>query len=174
VWLLISYNVTRSLEGYEAFGGDSHPRRKPMIASRKTLVEMTFGLLVMAGSVQADPTIITTCPFVITSPGRYVLRADLICGGGDGITITSNDVTLALEGHRITAGSNANIAISAQGSSFTMRLDGVHILGPGLITNGGGNHFNEGVFFQFADHSEVSGVTAMGSNVGISAGPAIS
>ena len=94
------------------------------------VVEMSIGLLVMAGSVQADPTVITTCPFVITSPGDYVLRADLVCGGGDGITINTSNVRLALEGHRITAGANANIAISAQGSSFTIRLDSVHILGP--------------------------------------------
>ena len=75
-----------------------------MIPNRKAILEITIGLVVMAASVLADPTFITTCPTVITSPGRYVLAADLICGAGTGILITSSDVTLALEGHRITAG----------------------------------------------------------------------
>ena len=79
-----------------------------MIPNRKAFV--SIGLLVMAETVQAA-TFINTCPFVITSPGDYLLSADLICGGGDGITITSSDVTLALEGHTITAGVGANQAI---------------------------------------------------------------
>src|SRR6516164_2745988 len=62
----------------------------------RTVIGMTIGLAVMAGTVQADPTFINTCPTVISSPGRYLLGADLICGGGDGITITSPNVTLAL------------------------------------------------------------------------------
>jgi len=40
-------------------------------------------------------------------------------------------------------------------------------LGPGPITNGGGNFFVEGVFFQFANHAEVSGITVLGSGAGI-------
>ena len=103
------------------------------------LIEMTIGLLVMAASVQADPIVINTCPAVITSPGRYLLGADLICGAGTGILITSSDVTLALEGHRITAGVGANRAVFVNGvPSFVTR---VSILGPGLITNGGENTF---------------------------------
>jgi hypothetical protein len=143
-----------------------------MIRNRKAVIEMTIGLAVMAGAVQAQ-TLINTCPFVISSPGRYLLGSDLICGGGNGITITSSNVTLALEGHSITAGADANIAISAQGSSFTIRLEGVRIFGPGLITNGGGNAFATGVFFQFANDSEVSGVTVRGARgVGIGAATA--
>jgi hypothetical protein len=140
-----------------------------MIASRKTVVEMTLGLLVIAGTVQAA-TSINTCPVVINSPGRYVLGADLICGGGDGITITSSDVTLALEGHRITAGVGANRAIVA--STQFQPLQNVQILGPGLITNGGGNAFAAGVFLGGAlgegvFQSEVSGITVLGCGNGI-------
>ena len=65
-----------------------------MIQNRKAVI--SIGLLVIAGTVQADPTVINTCPVVITSPGDYVLRADLICGGGDGITINSSKLTLKL------------------------------------------------------------------------------
>jgi len=142
-----------------------------MIPNRKAVIEMTIGLAVMAGSVQADPTFITTCPTVITSPGRYLLAANLTCGGGNGITINSSDVTLALEGHRITAGAGANRAIMVnlpQGPPLT----GIRILGPGLITNGGGNTFIVGVDLSILTHSEVSGITVLGCSAGIgAAGP---
>src|SRR6516165_119006 len=82
----------------------------------RTVIEMTIGLAVMAGSVAAQ-TFINTCPFVISSPGDYLLSADLTCGGGDGITITSSNVRLALEGHTITAGVGANRAIVASTQS---------------------------------------------------------
>ena len=132
-----------------------------MIPNRKALV--SIGLLVIAGTVQAA-TSINTCPFAITAPGDYLLAADLICGGGNGISILSSDVTLALEGHRITAGEGANYAISNFSSSGEItRVEHVRVLGPGLITNGGGNAFRIGVFFFHVDNSEVSGITVLGS-----------
>jgi hypothetical protein len=132
-----------------------------MIPNRKALV--FIGLLVIAGTVQAA-TSITTCPFVITSPGDYLLSADLICGGGDGITINSSNVTLKLEGHRITAGVGANRAIAVNVGNPPPVRSNIQILGPGLITNGGGT-FGLGFFFQFANNSEVSGVTVLGASV---------
>ena len=139
----------------------------------RAVVEMTLGLIVIAGTVQADPTLITTCPTVITSPGRYVLAADLICGAGTGILITSSDVTLALEGHRITAGPGTNMVFSTaisnslnSGGILTVAsVADVHILGPGLITNGGANAFSAGVlFFAEVTQSEVNGITVLGSS----------
>jgi hypothetical protein len=125
------------------------------------LIAMTIGLLVGAGAVQADPIFINTCPAIITSPGRYLLGADLTCGGGDGITITSPDVIPAFEGHTITAGVSATNAIVAIASPF---LENIHILGPGLITNGGGNaFFVNGVRLDVVHNSEVSGITVRGS-----------
>jgi len=88
-----------------------------------------------------------------------------MCGGGDGITINTGNVRLALEGHTITAGVGAKRAIVAS-KQFGV-LHNVRILGPGLITNGGGNAFREGVVFQFANNSEVSGVTVLRSGTGI-------
>jgi parallel beta-helix repeat protein len=43
-------------------------------------------------------------------------------------------------------------------------------LGPGLITNGGGNTFSAGVSLVFAANSEVSGITVLGSGAGIVTG----
>jgi nitrous oxidase accessory protein NosD len=93
---------------------------------------MTIGLLVMAGTVQAASTFINTCPVVFTPPGDYLLRADLICGGGGGI-----DVVLGSK---------------------------IRILGPGLITNGGGNSFVTGVNLGDANSSEVSAITVLASS----------
>jgi parallel beta-helix repeat protein len=127
------------------------------------VIEMTIGLVVMAGTVQADPIFINTCPVVISSPGDYLLAADLICsnGGFGAILIASSDVTLKLEGHRITAGVNPAVeAINVQ-VAFPAVLEHVRILGPGLITN-----FLQGVELFFANNSEVSGVTVLGSGAG--------
>jgi parallel beta-helix repeat protein len=133
-----------------------------MIPNRKALV--CIGLLVIAGAVQAQ-TLINTCPFVITSPGDYLLAADLICGGGDGITINAGGVRLALEGHKITAGVGAKRAIVAVSPSQPPFILGdVRILGPGLITNGGANTFSAGVSLTFVDNSEVSGITVRGAS----------
>jgi parallel beta-helix repeat protein len=89
----------------------------------------------------------------------------LICDAG-GIVIASTDVTLALEGHRITAGVNANGAIDVNPSQVTP-LANIHILGPGLITNGGANHFSTGVSLFNTNNSEVSGITVLDSGTGI-------
>jgi parallel beta-helix repeat protein len=134
----------------------------------RTVIEMTIGLAVMAASAQAA-TFINTCPFVISSPGDYVLSADLVCGGGPGILITSSDVTLKLEGHRIAAGAGANNGFSSAIGNFSGGITGafvsrVRILGPGLITSDGGNAFLDGVsLVGFVTQSEVSGITVLGS-----------
>jgi hypothetical protein len=143
------------------------PNRK--VTTAALVVEMSIGLLVMAGSVSGGPTFISTCPTVISSPGDYVLSADLICGGGGGITITSSDVTLKLEGHRITAGDGANMGVSSAISNISgpgrpSIVANVHILGPGLITNGGENAFNNGVLLGgTVARIEVRGITVLGS-----------
>jgi nitrous oxidase accessory protein NosD len=120
----------------------------------------------MAGAVQAQ-TLINTCPFVISSPGRYLLGSDLICSGGDGITILSSDVTLAFEGHRITfseVGANLRAIVVNPGFSRP-GPERVRILGPGLITNGGVNATGTGVTFNLVTNSEVSGLTMVGFGI---------
>ena len=107
-----------------------------MAPNRRAVIQMTIGLLIMAGAAQAASTSINSCPFVITSPGDYLLSADLICGGGTGILITSSGVTLKLEGHKITAGVGAVFAIPNVSKNVPVTVARVSILGPGLITNG--------------------------------------
>jgi hypothetical protein len=140
-----------------------------MIPNRMAVV--FIGLLVIAGTVQADPTFITTCPTVIASPGRYLLATDLGCfGAGTGILITSSHVTLALEGHTILATSIGGAAISNSSDGITgTPVTDVHILGPGRIRG----LFNAGFLFGISlvgsvTDSEVSGITVQaGVNTGI-------
>jgi parallel beta-helix repeat protein len=132
-----------------------------MIPNRKAFV--FIGLLVIAGTVHAA-TFINTCPFVITSPGDYLLSADLNCAPGGNslgaIVIASSDVTLKLEGHRITLSGPTAAAINVQ-LPFSGVVERVHILGPGLITTTA--TFGEGLALYFLSDSEVSGVTVLGS-----------
>lgn len=114
-------------------------------------------------------TPITTCPFNINAPGNYVLNADLICGD-TGITITANNVSLKLNGHKITAPSSGNlpkVAIDVGGESIG-RVHHVGIHGPGLIV--GNEGLNAAISLTAADYSQVSQVTivkASGINGGI-------
>lgn len=132
-----------------------------MTNNTRALVEITIGFVFMAGSIRAGSTVINTCPAVINSPGDYVLSADLICGGGLGISILSSNVTLNLQGHSITAGGGATTAIVVN-PQFAPLLEHVRILGPGLITNNVGNVFGTGVSLLNVSHSEVSGLTVRG------------
>ena len=71
-------------------------------------------------------------------------------------------MTLKLEGHTITAGVGAINAIVVN-PHFALGLEHVRILGPGPITNGGGNVFGTGVDLLSVSHSEVSGITVRGT-----------
>jgi hypothetical protein len=138
----------------------------------RTIIEMTIGLAVMAGAVQAQ-TLINTCPFVISSPGRYVLANDVVCfGGGTGITITSSHVTLALERHTIFAGVGNISAISnSSGGGTGTPVTDVHILGPGLIFSDPTSPFTLGVsLVGSVTDSEVSGITVQGQGRALTVG----
>src|SRR6516162_6591734 len=71
----------------------------------------------------------------------------------------------------MTVGVGANRAIAV---NVRIRppptVSNVHVLGPGLITNGGGNTFSAGVFLLLVANSEVSGITVLGSGSGIETG----
>src|SRR5215469_3100565 len=142
-----------------------------MIPNRKAVV--SIGSLVIAGAVQAA-TFINSCPFVITSPGDYLLSANLVCfGGGTGITITSSHVTLKLEGQTIFAGVGGNIsAISNSSSGGTVTpVTNVHILSPGLIFSDSTSPFTLGVsLVGSVTDSEVSGITVQGQGRALTVG----
>jgi hypothetical protein len=132
----------------------------------------TWIILTIAAVPALAETSITTCPFRINTPGNYVLNADLTCAG-DGITITTSNVSLKLNGHKITIVSDM---FGQGGNAITVDglfggLDHVGIQGPGLLaghnTQNNPNTFFYGVDLEYATYSQVSQVTIIGASTGI-------
>ncbi len=120
-------------------------------------------LAALAGGQAWAATPITSCPFIITTPGNYVVTADLLCKT-DGIDIQASNVTVNLNGHTIQSvassiGTNG-IYVSSLPAGAS-RLDHVGISGPGLIEN-----FYFGIFIQESDYSQVSLTTVTGYSAG--------
>lgn len=71
---------------------------------------------VIAGGGPPVGTKITSLPYPINSPGFYYLTGNLSVASGDGITVSSDDVTLDLMGFRIKGpGSSLNTDINING-----------------------------------------------------------
>jgi parallel beta-helix repeat protein len=108
---------------------------------------------VVVGSSGAVSKATVTCGDTISSPGVYFLTAD--CTGG-GITIDSDNVTLQLMGHRMTAGFCCPYGIAVSSHSHVL------IKGPGTIL---GYFF--GVFVEYSSDVRIDGLTAGESLGGI-------
>ena len=95
-----------------------------------------WSLLATTAVTALAETPITSCPFNITAPGNYILNADLTCVGA-GITITASNVSLNLNGRKITllGVGTGGVAIRVNGQSAE-RVHHVAIQGPGLIVMG--------------------------------------
>jgi hypothetical protein len=63
-------------------------------------VLLTGVLSALAGGHAWAVTPIPLCPFTISTPGNYVVTADLTCNG-DGIDIHASNVSVNLNGHII-------------------------------------------------------------------------
>ncbi len=106
-------------------------------------------------------TSITTCGFVISSPGNYSLDTDLAACPFDGIKITASGVSLKLNGHTITGVARccfAGIAInrlSPPNIYPSGRLNHVAVEGPGLIQT-----FGSGIAVIQTDYAQIALVTA--------------
>jgi parallel beta-helix repeat protein len=123
---------------------------RPTVSWRANLglVSLTVLLLPNVGHA-APPTAITTCPFVITTPGEYYLAMNLTCPPGDGIRIQgSSNVYLRLDGHTLQ-GLSSGAGISALFSRDIL------IQGPGTVTG-----FGDGLEFFEVTSSEVIQVTS--------------
>ena len=97
---------------------------------------MRLILLALLGLVGARPawaetthcTTITSLPATITAQGVYCLKQDLVTGisAGAGVTVTTNNVTLDCNGHKIGglaggAGSQATGVLASNRSNVTVR-----------------------------------------------------
>ena len=105
--------------------------------------------------VKLDPrTAITNAAsgYTINAPGSYYLAANLTVSSGDGITITTNGVTLDLNGFTIssTAPSATGYGILLNGGLSDLTIFNGHIRG-GVTNNGSGVYGGSG--FQYGIHS---------------------
>jgi hypothetical protein len=125
-----------------------------------------MGIILTVTAVPAlAETSITSCPFRITEPGNYKVDADLTCDELGGITIRASNVSLKLNGHKITAAGVGATAITV--GDTVGGFDHILIQGPGLIT-GNPNTLAYGIFMQNAAYSQVSQVNIVGASTGIS------
>lgn len=103
-------------------------------------------------------TSISGCPANIPASGNYQLTADLGCT----VTISASNVSLALNGHTITApAASDGIHVNVGG---TGRLNHVGIQGPGLIIENSAS--NSGISIVNTDYSQVALVTVKGGFYG--------
>jgi hypothetical protein len=120
-----------------------------------------------AGTARAD-TVITSCPYTISTPGAYALAADLTCSE-NGINIAVSNVTLSLNGHIITGpnnGGGTGVNICARtppiGACGTPRISNVQVQGPGLL-----QEFANGIYLQSVDKSLIQNVVSAFNSLGI-------
>jgi parallel beta-helix repeat protein len=110
---------------------------------------------VCAGSSGAVAKATVTCGDTISSPGIYSLAGD--CTGG-GITILSDNVTLQLMGHKMTAGFCCPYGIYVSSHSHVL------VKGPGTILGYG---YDVGVYVEYSSDVRVDGLTVAESSIGI-------
>jgi parallel beta-helix repeat protein len=110
------------------------------------------GLAIPGTPASATVTGLTKCQ-PITAPGKYRLDAD-VSGTRTCFRIDANNVTLILNGHRITGGGGAQPAILTLGS-------GTSILGPGKLSG-----WTAGIALD-GGSANVRGVTATGDGIAI-------
>ena len=119
-----------------------------------TTCALAFGIIgLQQAASAAAPTSITTCPYVINSPGEYRLDVDCSVGPNEtAIAIEASDVYLNLRGHTISGPglrcSDSSVGIYVSGSD-------VHIIN-GTIKGG----FRGGIFVSSpADHTHLNELT---------------
>jgi hypothetical protein len=112
------------------------------------------GFYVIAGRYTPG-TKITSLPYTITAQGYYYLNRNLTYTGGDGITITSDNVTIDLMGFALTGpGNNTNTGIDINGTNIEVR-------------NGTVTGWFSAVYGHSGSNQRTIGVRAVGNTYGI-------
>jgi len=129
---------------------------KPIDSSYKFLTCILVALAGAAVPARAL-TSINSCPALIATPGNYRLTADLPCT----VVISASSVSLALNGHTITAPHNLDgidVNFNPGVGPGPGRLNHVDIQGPGVIVSDspGGN---SGIYIVGTDYSQIDLVT---------------
>ena len=119
------------------------------------VILLAFASLTIS-SYAAPPTVITSLPFNITIPGKYVLNQNLSSTSIAAIVISSGDVTLDLNGYTITGpGQNGFKGFGIEATNGNSVIPVSHI----IIKNGTLANFREGVILFESLGSAPFGVT---------------
>jgi hypothetical protein len=95
----------------------------------------TLLTLFAVASYGQPATPITSLPFTISSPGKYILQSDLTAASGDGISVGASYVRIDMGGFTITSTALPN-------SAAGIKVDGVHDV---EVKNGAINGFSVAV-----------------------------
>ena len=130
----------------------------------------------MKSLAQIEPrTPISSAPFVITNSGSYYLTTNVSVSSGDAITVSTNNVTLDLNGFTISSTqpvATTNSAIVLKGGRTNIAIYNGHI-SSGVVDNGGtysGSGFGNGIYYSAVvpNNVRVTGVSVSGClNYGI-------
>jgi len=130
----------------------------------------------MKSLAQIEPrTPISSAPFTITNSGSYYLTTNVSVSSGDAITISTNNVTLDLNGFTISSTqpeATTNSAILLKGGRTNIAICNGHI-SSGVVDNGGtysGSGFGNGIYYSAVvpNNVRVTGVSVSGClNYGI-------
>lgn len=98
-----------------------------MISSYNLKAVIALSLLAALPLAAADGRIpIATAPYTISVPGHYYLTRDVAVPSGTAITISSNDVTLDLNGHTVA---NSTITVNNYAIATSAAYSGVRVTG---------------------------------------------
>jgi parallel beta-helix repeat protein len=130
--------------------------RQPLRNTAKFALQTGLVLALLGAGVPVQAaTSITTCGFTITTLGTYNVANDLTGCALDGIDIKASNVTLNLNGHKITGatgGTFTGIWVNPSGGS---QLSTILIQGPGLIQG-----FHSGIAIYSSANVKVDHVTS--------------
>ena len=117
-------------------------------------------LLLAAGSALAGVQHVTECGTVLTEPGNYHLKKDLLDCPGDGITIKGSSIMLDLKGHTVSC-ADGDIAVS-----------GVSLIGtPDTpvrnvnVKSGHVSNCSDGILLVHAEDSRIMKMTSSGNRI---------
>jgi hypothetical protein len=107
-----------------------------LLGAAPVLADDGFYVVAVGGGVG---TKITSLPYTIKSPGFYYVTGNLACASGDGITVTSQGVTIDLMGFGLSGNSaSTGIILGIGGEYVEIRNGTLTGWDKGISANGGG------------------------------------